>query len=441
MNYHILIITSTYLCQYMKDTLGTPPENVLFRFVEYQQFTDLKNIYQENEKWADGILTTGIVVQTVLERDIGKLTKPILSLDTDNESFYRIPLTLLIENRSLDPERIIFDVFVNVDPNPSVLSLLEKKNIMHAFPEFSRWLEEATIDELYRIEEATLKRIKNMWDSNSIDMVICRYSSLVPRLKELHIPCVFATGTDEYVCGTMQHLLAKIKIEKITAHAPAVISITPKETKNNLWTERLEVTLQKCLMDFAQKNDLDFLLQKKREHLLVLTEKAIISYITEDFKLNHLAAYLEDNIDFNLSISYGIGNTIDEAMTNAQTAFTASGISGDSFLVDEEKKLIGPLSAEKRTISSDIISPHIQELAQKASLSTTTIHRLIRLLILLGRKEITSSDLAENFHISLRGANRILQQLEKNGLASASFQKSSHMRGRPAKIYTITLDT
>ena len=140
MTYHILIITSRYLVRYMKDTLKKPPENVSFRFVEYEKFTDLKAIYLENESWADGILTTGIVVQTVLERAIDKPLKPILSLDTDNESFYRIPLTLLIENRSLDPERIIFDVFVNVEPRASVLSLLDNKSIMDTFPDFSHWL-------------------------------------------------------------------------------------------------------------------------------------------------------------------------------------------------------------------------------------------------------------------------------------------------------------
>ena len=272
MTYHILIITSRYLVRYMKDTLKKPPENVSFRFVEYEKFADLKAIYLENESWADGILTTGIVVQTVLERAIDKPLKPILSLDTDNESFYRIPLTLLIENRSLDPERIIFDVFVNVEPRASVLSLLDNKSIMDTFPDFSHWLSVATLEELYTVEDSTLKHIQKLWEQDQIDLVICRYSSLVPRLKDLHIPCVFASGTDEYVRDVLQHLLAKIKIEKITAHAPAVISIFPKETKDCIWSERLEISLQKALMDFAHKNDLDFILQKRREKTLVLTE-------------------------------------------------------------------------------------------------------------------------------------------------------------------------
>lgn len=440
MTYHILVITSTYLVQYIKDTLGEPPENVEFRFEEYRKFSDLEKIYLDNEGWADGVFTTGTVVQTVLERSINIPLKPILSLNTDNESFYRIPLSLLIEDRTLDPERIIFDVFVNVAPEISVLNLIESKSMSRMFPEFFKWLSNATLEELERVEQDTLARIKELWEQDKIDMVICRYSSLVPELQKLHIPCVFATGTDEHVHSVLQQLLAKIKIEKITSHAPAVILVSPMETKDHVWTERMEIALKKAVMDFAYKNDLKFMLQPKREQICILTEKVVISYITEDFKKSRLSVYLKEQIDFGLNVSYGIGNTLEEAMKNAQNAFVASGISGDCFLVDEEQKLIGPLDEVEKTISSSIITPRMQEIAKASSLSTATIHRISRLLIFLERPEITSAELAESFHISLRGANRILQKLEDSGFAKASRQKSSHMRGRPTKVYRIDFD-
>ncbi|MGN0311385.1 MAG: hypothetical protein ACI4CC_01310 [Lachnospiraceae bacterium] len=440
MTYHILVITSSYLSQYIKDTLGEPPENVEFRFAEYRKFADLERIYLQNEGWADGVFTTGIVVQTVLERTINVPLKPIFSLDTDNESFYRIPLSLLIEDRTLDPERIIFDVFVNVAPEISVLNLMESKSMSKMFPEFFKWLSNATMEELERVEQDTLERIKELWEQDKIDMVICRYSSLVPELQKLHIPCVFATGTDDHVHDVLRQLLARIKIDKITSHAPAVILITPRETKDHVWTERMEIALQKAVMDFAYKNDLKFMLQPKREQIYVLTEKVVISYVTDDFRQNKLSVYLKEHIDFNLSISYGVGNSLEEAMENARKAYIASGISGDCFLVDEEQKLIGPLDEQERTISSNIITPRMQEISKASSLSTATIHRISRLLIFLGRREITSSELAENFHMSLRGANRILQKLEDAGFAKSSQQKSSHMRGRPTKVYRIDLD-
>ena len=439
MPYHVLVITSSYLSQYIKDTL-VPPENVEFRYVEYKSFSELENLYFRNEAWADGILTTGIVVQTVLERAAVTPLKPILSLDTDNESFYRIPLSLLIENRSLDPERIIFDVFVNVAPEVSVLSLVEPKNIRRLFPEFFKWLSKATLDDLEHVEQATLATIKKLWEDNKIDLVICRYSSLVPKLKKLNIPCVFASGTDERLQEVLKSLLSKIKMEKITSHAPAVIKITPRDTKDHLWTGRMEESLEKAIHKFLEKNDLRLLTQKQGQETLLLTEKVVVSYLTEGFTNNNLAIFLQEEIDFNLNVSYGIGNTLEEAMRNAKKAYVAAGISRDSFLVDEEEKLIGPLNREKEDTNERVVTPKMKEIANKSGLSTATIHRISRLVILLGRREVTSAELAENFNMTLRGANRILKKLEEAGFAKTTVQKSSHLKGRPTKIYHLHLE-
>ena len=437
MKYHILIISSTYLYQYMKDILATYSNNIDYRVVEYHSFSELPSIYEENETWADGILTTGIVVQTVLERVIPGLSKPLLSLATDNESFYRIPLALLIENRSLSPERIVFDVFVTETAAGSVRDLLDFRSIREMFPDFGQWLGSASLEDLYKVEEEKLAIIESLWRQDRIDMVICRYGNLVSKLKQLNIPCVFAASTDEYVRQTIQLIITAVKVDKLTAHSPAVISIIPAESETCIWNDHMEISLRKALMDFAQNNDMDFLIQKKNHSILVLTEKAVISCLTDKFQASFISEYLKETIPFPLSVSYGIGNTMDEAMNNADMAYRSSQNRDDVYLVDADHRLIGPLSGGSTVISSSILTPQIQSIAEKSSLSTATIHRINRLLLLLGKRELTSSELAENFHITLRGANRILQKLEHAGVASAELQKSSHMRGRPTKIYRI----
>ena len=437
MKSHLLIISSTYLSQYLKDMLHSYSEQIDYKVIEYHSFTELKDLYYTHEKWADGILTTGIVVQTVLEKAIPHISVPLLSLATDNESFYRIPLSLMIENHNLRPERFVFDVFLNTKPFASVYDLLEYENINSMFPDFTRWLSSASLDELYHAEDLALKNIQRLWSEDRIDMVICRYGNLVPKLKELQIPCVFATATDEYLHQTLQLLISKIKVEKLTAHAPAVIAISPIETEGEVWNELLDLTLKKALLEFAKKNDVDFLIQQKRDTCLILTEKAILSYLTNDFQKSIISSYLHEYLDFQLAVSYGIGNTLDEAITNATTAFKASGTSGDSYLVDAENQLIGPLYSEKPVISSYMLTPQIQEIAEKSSLATTTIHRLNRMILLIGHRDLTSNELAENFHITVRGANRILQKLESAGLAHTTFRKSDHMKGRPIKVYHI----
>lgn len=437
MKYNVLVISSIYLAQYMEDMLSKYSDKLDYRIEIYHSFMEVADIFRNNQEWADGVLTTGIVVQTVLDRAISGITKPVLSLATDNESFFRIPLQLLIENRTLEPERIIFDVFTLTKPLGTVRDFAEYKNLNMMYPEFRAWLENASLEELCQIEDKTLDVIKELWTEKKIDMVICRYGNMVSRLKELEIPCVFANSSDEYVHDAIQHLMSKIQVDKLTAHLPAVISVTPEDAGKETWNEYNETSLKMVLLDFAKKNDMDFLIQKKQDSFLVLTEKMALSLLTDHFQSSSISNFLEKNCQSSVIVAYGIGNTMEEAIEHAQIAFQSAVTSKSAYLVDAERKLIGPLGTEKPVITSNIFTPRIQKIAEQAELSTATIHRLNRLILLLGKREITSTELAENFNITMRGANRILKKLEMAGLAKATLKKSEHMKGRPTKIYCI----
>lgn len=437
MMYQILVITSEYLAQYMDDILNEYSRDIIYRIVKYRHFSEIGDLYHAHEQWADGVLTTGIAVETVLRRKVKGTLKPILSLDTDNETFYKVPLSLLIENRQLDPERIIFDVFLCTSPSASVLELIENNSVNDMFPDFHKWIDGASLEELCQIEDKCIEQIQELWEENKIDIVICRYSSIVEQLKKLGIPCIFATATDEYAHQIVDHLLEKVKLEKITAHLPAVIFAAPAVKDENVWNEYQELNVQKALLDFAREHNLKFIVQNKRQGLLVITEKTVVSYITETFQNSILSEYLNRTTGLDLTVSYGIGHTIEEALENAEHAQKASKDSKDAFLVDEEKRLKGPLDKGRTVLTIDMVNPRLQTVAKHASLSTTVIHRLNRLLCLLDKREITSRELADHFRITVREANRILKHLETAGFASVVLHKSEHLRGRPTKIYHI----
>lgn len=437
MAYQILVLTSEYLAQYMEDILKEYSSDIICRIVKYRQFSEIASLYHEHECWADGVLTTGIVVETILKREVKGSLKPVLSLNTDNETLYKIPLMLLIQNRQLDPDRIIFDVFVCTSSSASVLELVENKSVNDMFPDFYKWLDAAPAKELRQIDERCVRQIRELWDEDKIDMVICRYSSIVERLKELGIPCIFAASSDEYARQIVDHLLEKVKLEKITAHLPAVIFAAPAAKNGDTWNEYQELHVRKAILDFAREHDLKFLLQHKGQGLLAITEKTVVSYITDSFSHSVLSEYLKDSVGFDLTVSYGIGHTVEEALEHVWEAKKASGNSVDAYLVDEERRLKGPLDKERTVLTSDMINPQMQAIAKHASLSTTMIHRLNRLLYLLDKREITSRELAEHFHITVREASRILKHLETAGFASVALHKSDHLRGRPTKIYRI----
>lgn len=439
MSYQIIVITTPYLHQYMSDVCGKYPEDITYQFVEYHTFSELKEIYETYEKHADGFLTTGIVVETVIERAIPGPLKPIMSLGSDQESIYKIALDLLINNRYLNPERVVYDVFVDVVPDPSIISLIESKSLVNTFPEFSDWLSHASLQELYDIERRTLSRIRTLWENGSIDIVICRYSSIVPQLKEMNIPCVFASSTDDCVHLTINHLLTQMKLRKISDHQPAVISVVCDKSTMQFWDKRQKSLLKKTLHGFAKKHDISFVFQEDKDQFLLLTDKAVLSHITGDFRYDLLSAELKSRLEFPILLSYGVGMTLRQAQKNARTALRESENSGGTFLMDENLRLNGPLDTKAAPIAINTITPRIQEIAECASLSTVTIQRIHRLTKLLGRKELTSKDLAEHFHVTMRNANRILQNLESNRLVQVIPPKTGH-RGRPSKVYRIDWD-
>lgn len=51
--------------------------------------------------------------------------------------------------------------------------------------------------------------------------------------------------------------------------------------------------------------------------------------------------------------------------------------------------------------------------------------------------ELTTQDIATKLNVTTRNANRILNNLEKNGLAQILYNKSNTSKGRPVKIYKI----
>ena len=433
MTYHVLVLTSTYLSRYLNDLLKNYDKNIRFKIVEYDSFSQLTEIYLANEKWADGVLTTGAVIKRVLQLSLNRPLKPMVALGTDNESFYRIPLSLIIENRNLNPERIVFDVFMEMMPSASVLNLIETKSIQEIFVAFSYWLQNATLEDLYNVEIRTLEKIKSLWNEGKIDLVICRYGSLFKHLEELSIPCVFATSTNEYVIEILQSLLSAIKVKKISDHAPAVVAISPSDT--GTFNERAENKIEEILEKYAKENDLSVVIQKKKDIVYLFTERSVVAFLTDQLRGCRLSAFLSEDVGQPLTVCYGVGHTISNAIKNAHSALRTSGFSMHSYFVDEDMNTIGPLGVSEPISVDDSITPTMRNVASKAGLSITTVQRLFRLTTLLDRKEITNDELADAFRISSRGANRILKKLEACGLASISMERNPHLKGRPAKIY------
>ncbi|WP_426350818.1 hypothetical protein ACPWSR_06160 [Alloiococcus sp. CFN-8] len=435
----IAVITTSYLREFIEKVLNEINMDCDFKVIEYKNFKNISETYYSLEDEVDGYMVSGNVAHSTIDKTINKHKKPMMWFGTDLLSLYRIFIGLFLDNRNMDINRVIMDFLIPIRENPTCTEILENKNLDSVKRDLKRWRKNSSVDTLYTIEKDISEKIIKLWKDKKIDLVICTYSSIVPILKENNISYIFAKPEAEHIKETVSRLLASIKLNKMRENIPVVISVSQKGERNIEDSDLDTVSLQKCLLDFNKENVADFLVQRSNDGFDIYTSLRVTNIITNFLEGCKLSLYLEEHLPFKVSIGYGIGNNIVEAKNNAAEAKKEALLMGGTFIMDEKYNLIGPLNTEHSLVIRSDVSPEIQEIAEKSRLSTLTIQKLASILKMMGTDLLTTNDLAAKLNATVRNANRILSNLERGGYAVVLYNKASSSKGRPTKIYKITL--
>lgn len=137
----------------------------------------------------------------------------------------------------------------------------------------------------------------------------------------------------------------------------------------------------------------------------------------------------------------GIGKTAYEAEIHAGTALLHAKERGPGnwMVFFDDKSIAGPLGSQEQISYSSASTDRLQTLSQQTSLSVLTLSKLDSILKKRRSQEINAHELAQYMQILPRSARRILMELESNGLAQVVGEESPNPRGRPRKVYRITL--
>ena len=111
---------------------------------------------------------------------------------------------------------------------------------------------------------------------------------------------------------------------------------------------------------------------------------------------------------------------------------------GASCIMDEKKNVKGPLNGDVIEMRGDM-SDQAYAMAEKCKLSTLTMQKLMSIIKMKGSNRLTTQELAERLGVTVRNANRILNNLEKGGAAEIVHTLSVTSKGRPVKVYELNL--
>ena len=79
-------------------------------------------------------------------------------------------------------------------------------------------------------------------------------------------------------------------------------------------------------------------------------------------------------------------------------------------------------------------------IAKRCGLATLTVQKVAAIMKLAGSSKVTSQELANRFGVTVRNANRILSRLVEGGYARVAYFQATNSKGRPVKVYELTLD-
>lgn len=145
---------------------------------------------------------------------------------------------------------------------------------------------------------------------------------------------------------------------------------------------------------------------------------------------------------------FGVAPTASLSFANASLAISYAMETSQScaFAVFEDSRVVGPLGSAGMSapphpleFTTSTTEPALVSMASRSGLSVATVSRVQAALRANGSLFITADRLATYMSMSERNARRILARLEGAGLARVAGLNQACTRGRPQKIYRVTL--
>ena len=439
MSMKLLFITSHYFYQPTLDALARLDLPCETKVVPYDDFGHIPVIYGTYADQYDACLTSGIVAMNAIRMVYPQPPKPLTYFQVSENGLHRDILKVILETQNMDLSRIAMDFMVAVGDEYSVADFLKVDELDRVYGQNTFLTQQIGIRTGCTVEHIVLEKIIKLWDEGVIDLVICQYSSIVPMLQARGIPFRCPFVSDHRLNAIIQDTLIKLELRSLHNNHPAIIQIFPRHSADV--TKQHIQTIHSLMQTYISTNLIDCVLQESSSCCAMISSLGILRFLTDDFQKCHICSWLEQKLDFSVSVAYGIGTTVPHAMNNVQIASKEAKLLGKSFVVDSNGNLIGPLNSERRMVIAAKSLPDAGEIARRCNLSAMTIQKLMAIIHSSGSNKITTQDLAERLDTTVRNANRIMQNLCRGNIAKPVYTQSTHSRGRPIQVYALDFDS
>lgn len=397
----------------------------------YESAREVPAILEEKVRQADVWLFSGIAPYNYALKS-GINDRPFVYIPHTGSSLYRLLLQMTLQC-GLSVDAISFDTFSSKDIEEffADLDMKAPRYYVKAFTGV-----ETNVD-MTAFHEALLRQGK-------VKTVITCFLSTYNRLKAKGVPVFRIWPTRDNIratidvarraCETMRFQDSQIAVQHIRVDQFEKL----QQLHSSYELKQLDLRLYEQLVSYAQTMEGSIVYHGDGRYTIYSTRGSVHA-MTAGFRNMPLKETLAGAFSFTLSGGIGFGWTAYDAERNAVTALGLAK-PGDWMIVHADRTAEGPLGSVvlmryAMTGSSD----ELKKVADKLSISVTTLNRLLAAGNQVAKRTIKADELAVILALTSRSARRLLGLLTEHGLAEVVGEEVRG-KGRPSKVYRLFLE-
>lgn len=399
----------------------------------YSNVEETAEIVQKGESQVDVWMFSGQAPYAIAQAN--QLTKKAFFPQLNGSSLTKVLLTIgYMERRNL--EHLSFDTLPEKDLSETFLELGLPNNGLKLYSYSG-----------YKPTKELVSFHSNLFHNHVVDACVTCLNSVYVELKQLGIPAYRITPTRMIIRQTLN--LARQKGETLHLRKSQIaVQLVQIGNMEKLMTDngasykvhRLNLQLQEAILDYTEAIAGSFVSIGNGKFIIFSTRGSV------EHPHTHPAILMEQIsliTDLTTNIGIGFGDTSLAAEQNAQLALIHAKNYGPfyCFIVDNNGSVEGPLlQSDSIVFQYRTENKQISDKLQKAGVTISTYNKILSVQKNISQNSVTSAGIAERLKMTQRNANRILNDLEKQGLATIIGEESPVSRGRPRKVYRILND-
>lgn len=430
------VITAKSTIDTLKPIFKLYQDQCEYHFMPYEKLQEIRAIYQENLSFFDGFIFGGPLPYFYLEMEIQESSMPVVYLDISEKDFYKHLFKISQQYKSLDFSRVYIDYLRGEEHVLELEELLPNNMPMYTLKE------EIDFKNERQYEEVLEKHLK-LWREGIVDLSITRTANIVETMKRQGVNVYYLGISRDSIKENIEELLTKVEYDRIRDNQVVVGYLESPTVNNPLENELLQVSIHKELLEFCTQSGLQLGIHKYNQSFEIITTYGVLQELTNQLHSCRVIRFLKKHLSFDVNIGWGIGITLGQALKHAKIAYreAKSYMESCAFVIDESETSMGPFGFEEEQETGNSLYnwKNLEKLSEETNISVSHLQKIYTVTARLKTNELTSSDAAEALGLSVRSANRLLNEFVEKNLAKVEQKKQNSSQGRPVKVFTVHL--